>query len=64
MKIFHHKTSKIKSNYNLGIFLNNPIKQIKNEMKIIGEIKKNYIEINNKEKNDHNIANKNNDNFI
>ena len=59
-----HRASNKTFNYNLGIFLNNPIKQIKNEMKIIGEIKKNYIEINNKEKNDHNIANVNNDNFI
>ena len=59
-----HRASNKKFNFNLGIFLNNPIKQIKNEMKIIEEIKKNYFEINNKEKKDHNIENENNDKFI
>lgn len=37
-----HRASKINFNFNLGIFLSNPINQIKNgKMKIIGEIKNN-----------------------
>ena len=59
-----HRARKINFNFNLGIFLSNPIKNLKNKMKIIKEIKKNYFKINNEENNDHHIKNENNDNLI
>ena len=51
-----HKGCEKIFNYNLGIFLRNPIKNLKNEMKKIKEIKKNYFEINK--------SNENNEIFI